>query len=193
MNGQGEREECIEKESETYTLVTILGNGAAQVYTTTVAYLAPTPTATPTPSFTPVPVATPTWTPVPPATAPPVTGSYAVALALNGSADVTCAAGQTCETALLLTNGGSGADNLSVNMLAAGPFPVLLCRPDGVCGAGSLLFSAVGPGNTAYLVARFTVPEGATAQTATYYVQAFSEGSGRTVASSPIAINLIVP
>ena len=63
MNGQGEREECIKDEDEVYTLLVVLGNGQPQTYTTTVAYLPPTPTVTVTPSFTPEPVFTPTWTP----------------------------------------------------------------------------------------------------------------------------------
>ena len=189
MNGKGEHEECIEKANETYTLVTILENGAAQVYTTTVKYLAPTPTVTPTPSFTPVPCHT-DLDPGCPRRRRPRCRFVCRGAGPQRQRRCDCAAGQSCEAALLYQ--WWFRRRQPERRPGCWPFPVLLCRPDGVCGAGSLLFSAVGPGNTAYLVARFTVPEGATAQTATYQFQAYSEGSGRTT-FDPIAINLIVP
>ena len=99
----GEREECIKDEDEVYTLLVVLGNGQPQTYTTTVAYLPPTPTVTVTPSFMPQPVFTPTWTPEPPTPTPPPNMFYATNLALNGSADMQCVAGQICEIGLLIT------------------------------------------------------------------------------------------
>ena len=93
-NGQGEREECMRKaEDQVYTLLVVLSDGSPQTYTTTVAYLPPTPTVTVTPSFTPEPVFTPTWTPEPATPTPPPNMFYATNLSVNGSPDIQCAAG----------------------------------------------------------------------------------------------------
>ena len=89
---------------------------------------------------------------------------YATNLALNGSADMQCVAGQICEIGLLITNGGSGTDNVSVQVLANDGFPVQLCRPDGVCGTGSLPILNIGASNTAFVTVRFTVPADAASQ-----------------------------
>ncbi|MBK8796245.1 MAG: hypothetical protein IPM07_07630 [Anaerolineales bacterium] len=138
MSGLGEREECIEDESEVYTLLVVLGDGSSQIYTTTVSYLPPTPTLTPTPSFTPPPELTATWTPQPPTATPAPVVNYGVALTLNGSAELTCAAGQTCEAGLLVTNAGDAIDALIVTLVQGGAFPSQLCRPDGVCAGNDL-------------------------------------------------------
>ena len=194
MNGQGEREECIKDEDETYTLMVVLSNGSPQIYTTTVSYLPPTPTPTNTPVFTPEPVFTPTWTPEPPTPTAPPNLFYAVNLAVNGPSEISCAAGQTCDVGLLATNGGSGVDNISVMMLASDTFPIVLCRPDGVCGAGSVPINNMGAGNTAYVVARVSVPADAATQTrgaATF--QARSDGSGGVVTSSQVGVTVVVP
>jgi len=194
MNGQGEREECLNDHNETYTLMVVLGNGQSQVITTTVTYLPPTPTITPTPSFTPEPQYTPTWTPAPPTATPAPAIFYATNLAVNGSDSIACAPGQSCEVGLLVTNGGEAVDNLSVRLVTPGPFAVQVCRPDGVCGADYVPINSVGPGNTAFVTARFTVPGDAVAQTTGGFgFQAFSEGSGRAVSSSVITINVTVP
>ncbi len=154
-NGQGEREECMRKaEDQVYTLLVVLSDGSPQTYTTTVAYLPPTPTVTVTPSFTPEPVFTPTWTPEPATPTPPPNMYYATNLAVNGSPDIQCAAGQTCEVGLLVTNGGSGTDNVTVMLLSSEGFPVQLCRPDGVCGSGGLPINNIGASNTAFVTAQ---------------------------------------
>lgn len=194
MNGQGEREECINDENEVYTLMVVLPNGVTQIYTTTVAYLPPTPTPTVTPSFTPEPVFTPTWTPEPATPTPPPNLFYSVNLSINGSSEVNCGAGQTCEVGLLVTNGGSGTDNVSVLLLAQDVFPVQLCRPDGVCGGSSVPINNMGSGNTAFVVARISVPADAAPQsrsTATF--QARSDGSGGGVTSNPVTVAVTVP
>ena len=194
MNGQGEREECIKDEDEVYTLLVVLGNGQPQTYTTTVAYLPPTPTVTVTPSFTPEPVFTPTWTPDPPTPTAPPNMFYATNLALNGSADMQCVAGQICEIGLLITNGGSGTDNVSVLVVANEGFPVQLCRPDGVCGTGSLPILNVGASNTAFVTVRFTVPADAASQSrGTASFQARSDGSGGGIMSAVVAVTVTVP
>jgi hypothetical protein len=194
MNGQGEREECIKDEDETYTLLVVLGDGSPQIYTTTVSYLPPTPTPTNTPVFTPEPVHTPTWTPEPPTPTAPPNLFYAVNMAVNGSSEISCGAGQTCEVGLLVTNGGSGVDNVSVVLLASDGFTPVLCRPDGVCGAGSVPINNMGPGNTAYVVARFSVPGDAPSQTrVTATFQARSDGSGGGVTSAQVGVTVVVP
>ena len=169
MSGLGEREECIEDESEVYTLLVVLGDGSSQIYTTTVSYLPPTPTLTPTPSFTPPPELTATWTPQPPTATPAPVVNYGVALTLNGSAELTCAAGQTCEAGLLVTNAGDAIDALIVTLVQGGAFPSQLCRPDGVCAGNDLSIVNVGPGNTAYVSLRISVPADAASGQRTVY------------------------
>jgi hypothetical protein len=193
MNGQGEREECIKDEDEIYTLLVVLGNGQPQIYTTTVEYLPPTPTVTVTPSFTPEPVFTPTWTPEPPTPTAPPNSFYAVSLSANGSTDLSCAPGQTCEVGLLVTNGGNGMDTVSVVLQGADGLPVQLCRPDGVCSSTSLPINNMGAGNTAYVMARFTVAADAAPQTrgaATVFAR--SDGSGGGVTSGNITLSATV-
>jgi hypothetical protein len=193
MNGQGEREECINDEDEIYTLMVVLPNGSPQIYTTTVSYLPPTPTPTMTPVFTPEPVHTPTWTPEPPTPTAPPNLFYAVNLAAQNS-EITCAAGQTCDVGLLVTNGGSGTDNVSVLLLANDAFSFQLCRPDGVCGGNSVPINNMGAGNTAFVAARVSVPADAAAQSrAAATFQARSDGSGGGVTSSPIGVTVVVP
>lgn len=194
MSGKGERRECMDDHNEIYTLLVILGDGQSQIYTTTVAYLPPTPTTTPTPSFTPEPVFTPTWTPAATTPTPPPNVGYGAGLAVNGSADVTCAAGQSCEIGLIVTNTGDGSDNISVLVTGTGAFPVQLCRPDGVCSDDSLPISDIGSGNTAFVTARVRVPADAASGAATSYsFQSFSEGSGRGISSAPVTVNIRLP
>jgi hypothetical protein len=194
-NGQGEREECMRKaEDQVYSLLVVWGDGSPHTYTTTVAYLPPTPTVTVTPSFTPEPVYTPTWTPEPPTPTPPPNMFYATNLAVNGSADIQCAAGQTCDVGLLITNGGSGTDNVTVMVLSSDGFPVQLCRPDGVCGSGGIPINSIGAGNTAYVNARFSIPADAASQArGTASFQARSDGSGGGITSGVVNVSVTVP
>ena len=193
VNGQGEREECIERRSMEYKLMVILGDGTSQVYTTTIEYLAPSPTPSSTPSFTPEPVYTPTWTPAPPTETPTPSVFRAVGMSINGNGDITCSQGQTCEIGLLVTNGGSDVDDLSVIITAGNPIPLQICRADGVCSGSMLPLSSVGPANTAYIVAKIAIPGDATAQTASWSFQAYSQGSGGAVSSLPVSISVTVP
>lgn len=193
VNGQGEREECMEKRAMEYKLMVILGDGATQIYTTTIAYLAPTPTPSATPSFTPEPIYTPTWTPAPPTETPTPSVFRAVGLSVNGNADITCSQGQTCEIGLLVTNGGSDVDDLSVVITAGSTIPLQLCRADGVCSGSMLPISSVGPANTAFIVAKVAVPGDATAQTAAWTFQAYSQGAGGSVSSLPVSVSVTVP
>ncbi|MBK8045792.1 MAG: hypothetical protein IPK16_00840 [Anaerolineales bacterium] len=194
MTGEGQKEECISNHDETYTLMVVLDNGQSQIYTTTVLYLPPTPTITPTPSFTPEPVYTPTWTPIAPTSTPAKQVAYGVSLSANGATSITCTAGQTCEIGLLLTNSGTDTDNLSASVMEGGPFSIQICRLDSVCDKNNLTIYNVGPGNTAFVNARVSVPGDATAgQSASYNLQGFSEGSGRNVSSGVLGISVTAP
>src|SRR4029434_1587740 len=53
VNGDGEKEVCIDDKPEIVSLAVILPDGNSKVYTATVDYLLPTPTTTPTTRFTP--------------------------------------------------------------------------------------------------------------------------------------------
>jgi hypothetical protein len=194
MNGQGEREECMKTKDLTFSLLVVLGDGQPQTYTTTVAYLPPTPTVTVTPSFTPEPVFTPTWTPEPPTPTIPPNMLYAVTLSVNGSSELSCAGGETCEVGLIVGNTGSGIDNVTVNVLGSEGFAVQLCRGDGVCGGGGVPIVNIGPGNTGFVTARFTVPSGtASGSRGTASFQARSDGSGGGIVSDVITIAITVP
>jgi uncharacterized membrane protein len=119
---------------------------------------------------------------------------YAVTLAVNGSSELSCAAGQTCEVGLIAGNTGSGIDNITVNVLGSDGFAVQLCRGDGVCGGGGVPIANVGPGNTGFVTARFTVPpEAAAGSRGTASFQARSDGSGGGIVSDVITIAITVP
>lgn len=193
VNGQGEREVCIDKEDRILELRVFFADGASQLYTTTVSYLAPTPTITPTPSFTPEPVYTPTWTPQPPTPTPTPNIRYGVVLAPASSSDATCTAGQQCDISLLMTNSGDSSDTLILMLSQGGAFPMQLCRPDGVCAGNDLSVAGVSPGNTAYVLLRVAVPEGMSGQTTSYGLIGASGGSGRTIISPQVTINVSVP
>ncbi len=193
MSGQGEREECIEDEPKIFRLLVVLGDGSSQTYTTTVAYLPPTPTPTLTPSFTPEPELTPTWTPIPPTPTPVPNIRYGVVLAPNGSTSITCERGQTCDVGLLLTNSGEAPDTLALMLVQGGALPAQLCRPDGVCAGNDLQVASVGPGNTAYVLLRVSTPADAGAQGTSYIVQAASTGSNRSQVSQAVTIQVTVP
>lgn len=195
MNGRGEREECIDDVDQLFTLLVIHANGSAQVYTTTVAYLAPTPTITPTPSFTPEPVYTPTWTPVPPTlppTLPPPSVRYAVLLTPSTGTEMTCIPGQRCELGLSMTNSGDAPDTLVATLVQPGALPAQLCRPDGVCADRELFLADVGPGNTASVLLRVNLPADSPPQSVLYTLFAASSGSGGTVASPPLSLTIHV-
>lgn len=188
--GDGTKEECIEKEADTYALTVIFGDGQTKIYTTTVTVLWPTATPTLTPSFTPEPPATPTWTPEPPTLTPTPNVIYAVSLSINGNTRQSCTAGTTCEVGVLVTNMGDHPDTLSVEFLQRGSDSVWLCRQDGVCAEQKLTISSVGPGNTAFLVLRVTLAAESTGNIFTYVLRGVSDGSQGTMASGAVTVEL---
>jgi hypothetical protein len=93
----------------------------------------------------------------------------------------------------LVINTGSGVDDISIKVIAPAQFPVQICRPDGVCGNDNVPVSTIGPGNTAFVTARFTIPgDAAPGTTAAYGFQAASLGSGSAIVSTVVPINITV-
>lgn len=190
VDGRGQKEECIDDENVTYSLVVVLPDGNTKLYTTTVQILLPTPTIAPTPTFTEVPVFTPTWTPMPPTPTPTLNVRYGVALSVNGGSSQHCNVGGQCDIGLLVTNTGDTIDTLVVRTVQSGSFSPMLCRGDGVCAGGELTILNVGPSNTAFIVLRLTVPADAAPQTVSYTYQAVSAGSNGQVSSSAADISV---
>lgn len=186
--GDGNKEECIDDGAETYALTVIFGDGQTKIYTTTVSVLWPTATPTLTPSFTPEPPATPTWTPEPPTATPTPNVIYAVALSVNGNNRQGCAAGADCEVAVLVTNMGDSPDTLSVEFLQRDSANAWLCRQDGVCAEQKLTISSVGPGNTAFLVLRASLPAESVGTVFTYVLRGISDGSQGAMTSEAVTV-----
>jgi hypothetical protein len=190
VNGEGEREECIEDEDEVYTLAVVLSTGQSEIYTTTVRYIAPTPTPTASPSVTPTPYHTPTWTPVGPTATPTPDLIFGVNLGVDGSVVRGCAAGSSCSATVVVTNEGNGNDNLTVVIQAGSQWPAQLCRADGVCSSNTIVVSNVGPGNSAYVEFRVDIPGDAQGQMAEYTLVAGSDATNNAVRSAPVTITV---
>ncbi len=177
VEGQGEREECMDDRMEDYVLTVILPDGSMRYYTTTVDYIPPTRTPEPKPTVPVVTNPTPTWTPwSPTATATPQV-RYGVRLDLNGDAEVTCEYDAACDLELLVTNTGDGIDNLTLFFTEAGAWPRQLCRVDGVCSEDHLTIANIGPTNSAVIRLEVTVPEDALDETMTYRLVAQSQAA----------------
>jgi hypothetical protein len=185
VNGDGQKEECMDDEPEVYTLAVILPDGQTSIYTATVDYLPPTPTLTPTPSFTPVrdDEPTPTWTPDVPTETPTPPAIYSLNLEVFGDRRRICTPGSSCEFDLLVTNLGNATDRLTLTFVQTGPWPALLCADGGDCGSGSVSVSNVSPGGGKLVKVKVSVSSDATPQTVEYAVQAVSNGSGGSVTS----------
>ena len=192
VNGVGEKEECIDDEPVIYKLAVAFHDGTNKVFTTTVVPLFPTPTLTPTPSFTPEIIPSPTWTPEQPTGTPTPNVRYATSLAVQASNPQSCAIGVPCTIGVLITNSGDTLDNQSVTIAQAGPWSPQLCRGDGVCSGGTLSLNAMGPGNTAYVNFKLEIPADAQPQTVTYGLRSISDGSGGSVMSETVAFNIEV-
>lgn len=190
--GDGTHQECIEDEAETYALTVVFATGQTKIYTTTVDVLWPTDTPEPTPTFTPEIEPTATWTPLPPTATPTPNVVYGVTLAADGDSNRSCAAGAACEIGLFATNAGDTADNVSIELLEAGNWSPLICRQDGVCAQSKLTLSTVGPGNTAFVKLRLEVPAEAVDQSSSYALRAVSEGSGGSMVSQVVTLNVTV-
>jgi hypothetical protein len=188
--GDGSREECIDKEANTYALRIVLADGQSKIYTTTLNVLWPTPTPTLTPSFTPEPVATETWTPQAPTATPTPNVIYAVALGIDGSQQQSCTTGTDCIIGVLVTNMGDQPDTLSVEFLQKGAAAARLCRLDGVCGEQKLTISNVGPTNTAYLNLRVSLPTESAGTTFSYVLRGVSDGSQGTMTSEAVTVEV---
>jgi hypothetical protein len=188
--GDGSREECIDKEANSYALRVVLADGQSKIYTTTLNVLWPTPTPTFTPSFTPEPVATETWTPQAPTATPTPNVIYAVALGIDGEPRRGCTAGTDCTIGVLVTNMGDQPDTLSVEFLEKGAATARLCRQDGVCGEQKLTISNVGPNNTAFLFLRVSLPADSANTVFQYKLRGISDGSQGTMTSEAVTVEV---
>lgn len=194
VNGVGEDEECIEDQSLIYSLLVVLGDGSQKTYTTTLTYLPPTATPKPTPSFTPelTPESTPTWTPSVPTDTPTPDVAYGVNLTVFGDSQRTCSPGSDCDFEFLVTNTGTGRDDLVVNLTATGSWPAVLCTEDGTCADRALTVSAVEAGNGKRLKLSVKLPSDAAGQ-AGYSLQAASLGSGGSATSNSVGVEARTP
>ncbi|MEZ4864784.1 MAG: hypothetical protein R3C14_25960 [Caldilineaceae bacterium] len=189
--GDGVHEECIKKEADTYALTIILGDGQTHIYTATVGVLWPTATPTPTPSFTPELIPTETWTPEPPTLTPTPNVVYGVTLGIEGDAHRQCNVDSECAIGVLASNVGDSTDTIAVEIASSDSWQALLCRQDGVCSTSKLALSEIGPGNTAYIALRITVPVGVSGQHAMYQLRALSEGSGGSITSEVVTVEVV--
>jgi hypothetical protein len=177
--GIGEREVCVDDEDEVYRLAVILGDGSTKIYTATITYLPPTPTQTPTASFTPERniEPTPTWTPDIPTATPTPPIILGTTLEVFGENHRVCAAGSDCEFDFLVTNSGNTPDTLLVTIVQSGPWQALICAEGGDCSTANLTLSNVNPGGTKLVKLKVSVASDATPQRASYALQSFSASS----------------
>jgi hypothetical protein len=190
--GEGSKEECIDDDGDTLYLLVVLPNGITEEYTTTITPLLPTPTNTPTVTFTPVPEFTATWTPQPPPTTPIPEVTYGVDLGVIGGSKQQCAIGATCTIGLSTTNLGNQPDDLAVEIVETGPWSSQICRVDGVCAANTITLYNVGPGNSGTVNLTLSIPDDAGSQSATYSMRASSGKTGQAVQSDTILIEIQV-
>ncbi|MCB0144865.1 MAG: hypothetical protein KDE50_33595, partial [Caldilineaceae bacterium] len=171
----------------------VMPDGATDVITSSISLIPPTVTPTPSWTFTPLPNPTATWTPIPPTPTPTSDAVYSTNLALsNGASPVSCTVGQSCEVGLITTNSGNKVDTISVLFEQRANWDAALCRQDGVCSNDRLVLSNVGPGNTAYVVLRVTIPADATGQNGVYAFRASSGNSGDAVMSDTVSVQIDV-
>jgi hypothetical protein len=188
--GEGSKEECIDEDGDVLYLLVVLPNGITEEYTVTITPLLPTPTHTPTVTFTPIPQFTPTWTPQPPPTTPTRVVTYGVDLGVIGGSRQQCAVGATCSIGLSTSNLGNEPDDLAVEIVEAGPWSSQICRTDGVCAANTITLYNVGPGNSGTVNLSLSIPADAGSQTATYSVRASSGKTGQAVRSDLILVEI---
>ena len=188
--GDGDKEECLKNEADTFALTVILADGQTNIYTTTVDILWPTPTPSWTPSFTPEVLPTETWTPLPPTATPTPDVVYGATLAINGDNPRRCAAGAPCDVGLLATNTGDSLDTLAIELVAIGNWPVLICSQVGTCSNSRLVIANVGPANTIFANFQVTLPTDSVGQSTTYTLRAVSDGSNGSVTSQNIELTI---
>jgi uncharacterized membrane protein len=138
--------------------------------------------------FTP----TPTWTPAGTPIQTPAAPQYGVFLAVDGGNQASCSPGTTCEYVLQLSNRGSLADEIFLNLAHSNPTPVRLCRPDGSCGE-TVVSLGIGAGDTLPIYLRVTIPADQSGKSFQYQLQAASGNSGHTIKSDLIILTVHVP
>ncbi|MCB0113905.1 MAG: hypothetical protein KDD84_07435 [Caldilineaceae bacterium] len=187
--GQGERRVCIQWASSTYELSVLLQDGTEQTQTVTVEVRIDTPTPLPSATPTPVLTPTPTWTPAAPSSVTPETPNWGVSLAADGGNLRTCAVGQVCEIAIQVQNTGPLADEIFVDLVKNLPWPLTICRGDGICGDTSISIG-VAAGAQLPVFVRTDIPADAAGQSYQFEVNASSGNSNRSVRAAPISVTL---
>lgn len=190
--GDGNKEECLEDERDTYALTVIFGDGQTKIYTTTVGIVWPTPTPSVTPSYTPEIEPTETWTPLPPTATPTPNVVYGTTLSINSDNPARCNAGETCTIGVLATNTGDTLDTLAIELVANGTWPAMLCSQVGTCGSPRLVVANVGPANTVFVDLQITVPGDAQGQSTGYAVRSVSDGSSGAISSQVSEITIVI-
>ncbi len=190
VDGHGEEEECIRDKPGDYTLTVVLPNGSTQYYTVTVGLILPTATPTPTATRPPIVEPTATWTPSIPTETPTPDMQYGVLLSVEDGPERNCSSGEICTIDLRVTNTSLGLDDISIQFLQSERWDARLCRLDGVCSDRKLTLASVGPGNTALVILSVDVPDQGAGDSASYTVQAISEGSGGEAGSDAVTITI---
>lgn len=188
--GDGSKEECLKDEADSYALTVTFADGQTKIYTTSVEILWPTATPSLTPTFTPEILPTETWTPVPPTATPTPNVVYGTTLGINGENPYRCSAGNECNIGVLATNTGDSLDTLAIELLAVGNWPAILCSQIGTCSNQRLVIANVGPQNTVYTTLQLSIPTDSVGQRTTYALRATSEGSGGSVTSQVIELQI---
>ena len=83
---------------------------------------------------------------------------------------------------------GDSPDTLSVEFLQRDSANAWLCRQDGVCAEQKLTISSVGPGNTAFLVLRASLPAESVGTVFTYVLRGISDGSQGAMTSEAVTV-----
>ncbi len=187
VQGQGQDRVCPRYVAETRILSVLALDGSQQDYEVTVDLIIPTPTPTQTPTSTPVLTPTPTWTPEGTPTGTPVPVRFGVQLTVDGGNVRRCTPGELCEALIRVDNTGDLADEIFVNAANETPWPIRLCRPDGICGETAISLGVPAGGNLPVAL-RVSVPLDAAPGDYRIRVQATSGNSGHTVRSPEMAV-----
>jgi len=187
--GRGERRVCLRWTSQAYTLVVLRVDGTEETHTVIVELVPHTVTPTITPTSTPVLTPTPTWTPVGTPSATPIPSSFGVQVTVDGGNQKQCSVGARCQVNLLVENIGSLADEMFLNLTKTGPWSAQICRDDGNCGDTALSIG-VGARNQRTLLLMVDVPGDGAGQSFTFFIEAASGNSGRTISSGQVSVTV---
>ncbi len=191
VQGKGQDRVCPRYVAETRTLSVLALDGTQQDYQVTVDLIIPTPTPTQTPTSTPVLTPTPTWTPEGTPTGTPAPIRFGVQLTVDGGNVRLCTPGEPCQAVIRVDNTGDLADEMFVNAANETPWPIRLCRPDGICGE-TVISLGVPAGGNLPVVLSVSVPQDAAPGDYRIRLQATSGNSGHVVRSEETVVLLRV-